>query len=132
MDQPQDGIAVSTVDVALCTWARFVLYNMYACNEPDVMEERRAEENVLQAACIDGLRHTIGTRLPLLAQHVLQQGAEYPERSNRLVIRCFYDGAAKCQWILREGDLAVEGVSTTLKLLMVALKLLAQRWGVAG
>ncbi|KAH8881068.1 hypothetical protein GQ53DRAFT_848507 [Thozetella sp. PMI_491] len=131
MDEPQDGVPVSTVDVALCTSARYILYHLYACIESEVMEERRGEESVLQAICIDGVKQTINTRLPALARHVLQQGAEHPERSNPLVIQCLYDSASECQWLLKEGDEAVEGTSTTLKLLVDALKLLAERWGVA-
>ncbi|RDW59266.1 hypothetical protein BP5796_12190 [Coleophoma crateriformis] len=132
MDVPQDGVPVSTVDVALCTSARFVLYHMYACNEPDVLDERREEESRLQAICIEGLKQAIATRLPSLAWHVMQQGAAFPERSNPLVIQCLYDSAAECQWLLEEGETTIDGTTTTLKLLVEALTFLARRWSVAG
>ncbi|KAF7545204.1 hypothetical protein G7Z17_g9349 [Cylindrodendrum hubeiense] len=131
MEARQENETVATVDVALCISARLALYHMYACNEPDVLAPRRAEETQMQAECIVGIKQIIATRSPALARCVIQQGAENLDRSSPLVIQSLYDAATECQWFLREGDV-VEGAGTTLRLLMGALNLLAQRWGLAG
>lgn len=128
--QPDDG-ATSAIDVALCTCARLVLYGMYACNEPDVLAPRRAEETEMQADSIAGIKQIMSTRSPALARCVLRQGTENLDTSNPLVIQCLYDTATECQWFLREGDV-VEGTETTLQLVIGALNLLAQRWALAG
>ncbi|KAH7156585.1 hypothetical protein EDB81DRAFT_395582 [Dactylonectria macrodidyma] len=134
VSQPMEALQsdewVSTIDVALCTCARLALYHLYACNEPDVSAPRRAEESIMQAASIAGIKQIISTRSPALAQCVLRQGAENLDRSSPLVVQCLYDAATECQWFLKEGDV-VEGAATTLRLLMGALNLLAQRWGLA-
>jgi hypothetical protein len=135
LDPSQDGpgpSALSAVDVALCTSARCILYHMYACNDPDVLDERREEETVLQATCIEGMKQSLGLRLPALARHVLHQSVEFPERLSFLVVQCIYDAASECQWLIREGEVAVEGIATTLELLVETLNALSQRWGVAS
>jgi hypothetical protein len=104
---------------------------MYACNQPDVLSERLAEESAMQTASIDGIKQIIATRGAVLARRLLRQGAENLDRSSPLVIHCLYDAATECQWFVREGDV-VEGAASTLQLLVEALTLLAQRWGVAG
>ncbi|KAK7408030.1 hypothetical protein QQX98_009803 [Neonectria punicea] len=131
LSQPvDDGAAASTVDMALCTAARMALYHMYACNQPDVQAPRLAEESAMQTESIVGINQIVGLRGAALARCVLQQGAESLARSNPLVIQCLYDAATECEWFIREGDV-VEGARETLQLLMEALRLLAQRWGVA-
>lgn len=131
MEAQPDDETTSAIDVALCTCARLVLYQMYACNEPDVLAPRRAEETEMQADSIAGIKQIMSTRSPALARCVLRQGAENLDKSNPLVIQCLYDAATECQWFLREGDV-VEGTETTLQLVTGALNLLAQRWALAG
>ena len=132
MGEPRYGDpTASTVEVALCTVARLTLYHMYSCNNPDILSERLAEEGAIQVSCLDGLKQIINTRAAVLASCVIQQGTENINRSSPLVVQCLYDVATECQWFIREGDV-VEGAGRTMKLLIEALTLLAQRWGIAS
>lgn len=127
----QEGDAPTTVDLALCISARLALYHMYACNLPDPSAERLAEESMMQTECIEGIKDIISSGAAILAQNVLQQGAENLDRSSPLVLQSLYDVATECQWFIREGAV-VEGAENTLQLLIEALTLLRQRWSVAG
>ncbi|KAF2802284.1 uncharacterized protein BDZ99DRAFT_483019 [Mytilinidion resinicola] len=130
MDEQHPVEGIKTADVALCTSARMTLYHMYACNIPDVLSERRVEEAAMQTASIEGLKHIIATRAPLLARFVLRQGAEL-HKASPLVIHCLYDAASECQWFVREGGVIPEAKGT-LRVLIEALTLMAKRWCVAG
>jgi hypothetical protein len=105
---------------------------MYACNEPDAMDQRREEESVLQEICIEGVKKSVTEYIPSLAWHVLQQATEHPERMNPLVIQCLYDVASECQWLLQEGSMAIEGADITLKQVVETLRVLGKRWNASG
>jgi hypothetical protein len=119
---------VAPVDAALSLSARWMLYHMYACNSPGEAGPRLADETTLQAECVAGLRESVATKLPALAQRVIRIGAE---RSSPLVLHSLYDAASECKWLLMEGE-AVEGADVALTLLQEALEVVAKRWGVAG
>ncbi|KAI5467616.1 hypothetical protein BGZ63DRAFT_419312 [Mariannaea sp. PMI_226] len=122
---------VTTLDVALCICAQLALYHIYACNMPDSQEQRIAEENTMQAACISGIKKIMDTQGAALARRVLAQGMDDLNKSSPLVAQCLYDIATECQWFIREGD-AGDSTAETLQLTMDALSLVAQRWEIAG
>jgi hypothetical protein len=130
MDEgPQSDI--TTVDVALCTSARITLYQMYACNLPDAVSERLEEESHLQAASIEGITQVLGVRSHAIASRVLVEGARNLDAANPLVLKCLYETASECQWLMQEGSM-IEGVEETSRLAVEALAMLAKRWVVAG
>lgn len=130
MDEQHVDRTVSIVDVALCTSARLMLYNMYACNHFDGITERLAKESTIQTECIAGLKQIIATRGAVIAWHVIQQGTKDPSTVSPLIIHSLYSVATECQWFIREDY--TEGAASSLVLLIKALTLLAQRWRVAG
>ena len=104
---------LTTVDLALCTSARITLYQIYACNLPDAVLERLEEESHLQAVSIKGVTQILGVRSRAIASRVLAECAADLDATSPLVLKCLYETASECQWLIREGDM-VEGVEERL------------------
>ena len=130
-DQPPD-LESPLLDLVLCTSARHVLYHMYACNEPDNLEDRHQEETILQAACIEGVGKSISTRARMFAKQILLQSKQHPARLNPLAAQVVYDAASETQWLIEEGEPLFEEREEIYDELVAALGILAGRWQVAG
>lgn len=130
MDDGQQS-DLTTVDLALCTSVRITLYQMYGCNQPGAVSERLEDESHLQSASIEGITQIIAVRSREIASYVLAESATNLAATSPLVLKCLYETASECQWLMREGSI-IEGVEETSRLAVEALTVLGKRWAVAG
>ncbi|KAI1502545.1 hypothetical protein F5X99DRAFT_417869 [Biscogniauxia marginata] len=147
------GAGATTVSLALCSSARLILYNMYACNERYSSDhERCSEEADMQKLTLGGIVE-VTRATGRFARHVLdsmeattgdaEDGGDDDAVQNHhygdggdggilspLVAHSLYEAATECEWfILEQQDSdAVVWLRDIVKLLRV----MARRWQVAG
>lgn len=132
-----NGIAVHRnlhLALSLCSQARLVLYNQYACNEPGqaLPTERLAAEVEMQQISLTGIKELAAKIIPLMAREMIpvnqQQSAAL---SNPAVLAgCLYHAATECAWFIKEND-EVEMVDG-LESIVQALRVLKSEWSVCG
>ena len=116
--------------MALCTSARFLLYNEYACNEPDgELQSRVALETEVQSVFLAGIRALASTSVPKLAQRITKRGAAGLS-NNPILASCLYHAATECAWFIKEDDDAKMYLS--LGHIVAALQVIHSEWQVAG
>ncbi|KZL63222.1 fungal specific transcription factor [Colletotrichum incanum] len=126
----KDTMRTATLDVALCTSARLILYRMYACTQSDATSDRLPAEIEMQTASIRGLKQIVSTRGTDLALCAFRQGMKDVNRLSPLLVQCLYDIAIEWQGFKRKGDI-IEGMEKTMTMITGTLALLSLRWGVA-
>lgn len=124
---------------AICSIARLILYNQYACNEPSQPPGRMrvAEEVEAQAVSLDGIQFVVSKRIATLARCIAQDedGATEVDKHSishsPLLAACLYHAATECAWFVKE-DQHGEAMLEALRNIIAALKVLADTWGAAG
>ena len=121
----------SFTSMALCTSARFLLYNDYACNEPDdhQLQSRLALEAEAQSVFLAGIKALASTSVPKLAQRIRKRGAAGLS-NNPILASCLYHAATECAWFIKEDDDAEMYLS--LGHILAALQVIHSEWQVAG
>ena len=121
------------VDLAISCSAQMTLWNMYACNEPDAVQdshERLAMETELQTLSIEGLKRLPVERAMRIAQDVRHLDDAGIQRVSPLIVECLYHAATECKWFVRENyDV---GMVVALQSLTQALRHVSKHWKVAG
>jgi hypothetical protein len=132
-----DGIAVHSslhLALSLCSQARLVLYNQYACNDPGraLPTERLAAEVEMQQISLTGIRELAAKTIPLVAREMMSDNQQQSAvLSNSPVLAgCLYHAATECAWFIKEND-EVEMVDG-LESIVQALRVLKSEWSVCG
>ncbi|KAI1632203.1 hypothetical protein F4809DRAFT_656731 [Biscogniauxia mediterranea] len=138
------GAEGTWVSLAMCSSARLILYNMYACNERYSAEhERSTEEAEMQKLTLSGIIE-VARATGQFARQVLDLtsaavvGGGYGEDSSYrsgiipspLVAHLLYSAATECEWFILEQQDSDAAVS--LKEIVELLRVMAGRWQVAG
>jgi hypothetical protein len=107
--------------LSLCTVARQLLYNIYACNETLDRITRRPikSETEMQCKSIGEIKVLASTVVPAMAK----AGVQCP-----LAAQCLYLGAYECGWMVRDGRGPewIEALSCCVR----GLRHLAEQWTV--
>ncbi|KAH8673399.1 fungal-specific transcription factor domain-containing protein [Xylariales sp. PMI_506] len=132
---PTPGGAIA---LALCSSARFLLYNMYGCNEPDgtaAGQGRIALETEMQGVSLEGIRQMASSEVPRLA--IAMCGAPSEETTptdvepgplSPLLAHCLYHAATECSWFIREDD--SPEMHSALRETVAGLRYMASFWKV--
>jgi hypothetical protein len=120
------------VAYALCATARFVLYNLYGCNEPDATSSAQGRimlETEMQQAALEGIRSMPMEGVAQLIKGLpIFDGGGMKELSPFLGYLC-YHAASECAWFVQEGKLHV---LENMGVYLGALRAMEGRWRVAG
>ena len=122
------GPVYSDDALALCCSARFLLYDMYACNEDHDGDPIGLEEE-LQRASLEGIKETT-ERVYELSKRIKLSMLEKALPAGPLVIHCLYYAASECAWFFREDH--VLRMQMAFQDIVDVLRLLQRRWQVAG
>lgn len=120
----------AVIAYALCCTARFLLYNMYGCNEPDAIsaaQGRIAQETEMQQAALEGIKSIAMVKVAKLLQ---QMRLSNDKCFSPLLCYVVYHAASECAWFIKESGKAemVESMRVYVEL----LRTMEQRWRVAG
>ncbi|KPI37930.1 uncharacterized protein AB675_3015 [Cyphellophora attinorum] len=143
-DPKQTGSRSSVDAIALCCSARFLLYELYACNDGKSNISRvssfpSGQEAVMQRISLQGINecvnimHQIALRLLEPQQHSTRQSPESYityHAGSIFVTHALYWAASECSWIVKEGINAA--AARVMGDLVKALHLLNDRWHRAG
>lgn len=121
LDQVQTTQAPRLIALAICTSARFILYNMYGCNEPSGPAIREPLALELQNISLAGIRLLATSTSPVIARSNL----DCP-----FLASCLYHAATECAWFIRE-DHEPE-MYKALQDIVQGLRDLESCWGVAS
>lgn len=110
------------IALSLCSSARLLLYNLYACNEPGafVEQSRIAMETEMQRASLDGIISISSTVVPAIAR----ANVECP-----LIAQCLYHSATECAWFVREDH--EPRMYNALEDIVRDLRLIGENWNIA-
>ncbi|KAF4415338.1 Zn(II)Cys6 transcriptional activator [Fusarium acutatum] len=118
--------------LSLCSLARLLLYNEYACNEPSftTARERLATEVEMQQISLASIQLIVSKTIPQMARQIVsasQQQSKGP-RHSPILAGCLYHAATECAWFVRENNDAemVKG----LEAITHALQILKSKWPV--
>ena len=120
---------------AFCSSARFILYELYACNEfhPKVTDIGIAEEVAMQQTSLDGI-NTVLEDVSHVSEHVLNvptlYGDEAVSRLSPLLCHCIYLAVSECNWLCQEEK--SEHRVAQLDILSKSLQVLARVWNVTS
>ncbi|KAJ2975860.1 hypothetical protein NQ176_g5280 [Zarea fungicola] len=123
--------------IAICSIARLILYNQYACNVPNqpAGSLRVAEEAEAQAVSLHGIQVLATERISALARSIVtdfaMRGEDQVASHNPILGKCFYHAATECAWFVKEDENG-EAMLAALKSIIGALRVLETEWGVAG
>ena len=111
--------------IAICCSARFLLYELYACNEhfEGIPTGREAQ---VQTVALQGIEQCVGTMFQLALR--VQQGTT-TQQHGIFVTHALYWAASECRWYINEGK---REALVILDALVTALKMLNNRWRRAG
>ncbi|KAI1492885.1 hypothetical protein F5X96DRAFT_690015 [Biscogniauxia mediterranea] len=138
------GAEGTWVSFAMCSSARLILYNMYACNERYSAEhERSTEEAEMQKLALGGIIE-VARATGQFARQILDLtraavvGGGYGEDSSHrsgvipspFVAHLLYSAATECEWFILEQQDSDAAVS--LREIVELLRVMAGRWQVAG
>lgn len=120
--------------LSLCSLARLLLYNEYACNEPSfsTARERLAAEVEMQQISLEGIQDVVSKTIPQMARQIVsasQQQFKGP-RHSPILAGCLYHAATECAWYVKENDDAemVAGLDAITQ----ALQALKSEWSVCS
>jgi len=122
--------------IAILCSARFILYNIYGCRDPDVRSSQAQLELefALRRAAIDGIVALTSDRVPRIAQHILTRtslGAGARGRGlSPTLCHSLYHAATECAWLIQEGYSSEMKIA--LRTIVSALERLKGSWGFAG
>ncbi|KAF4490277.1 oxidoreductase yusZ [Fusarium agapanthi] len=118
--------------LSLCSLARLLLYNEYACNEPSfsTARERLAAEVDMQQISLASIQEIVPKTVPQLASQIVsasQQQFKGP-RHSPILAGCLCHATTECAWFVRENDDAemVAGIEAITQ----ALQVLKSEWAV--
>ena len=115
--------------IAICCSARFLLYELYACNESgDNFMFPTGDEADMQKLALAGLEQCV-ERMYHVALRVCRDLSVSFHPGSMLVTHALYWAAAECRWYIKEGKQEAVIVSETI---LDALKILNRRWRRAG
>ncbi|KAK5659530.1 hypothetical protein OQA88_732 [Cercophora sp. LCS_1] len=134
---PMDDTEEANLEaLALICSARYIVYNMYSCNEIDVRSdpEKLRREVEVQRVSVNGVMDVSSRRVPQMAQKIIELlaagEASYRGRDiSPFVVHCLYHAATECGWFIREG--CGPEMSAGLAVIMSALDQLKTSWPVA-
>ncbi|KAF5554655.1 Zn(II)2Cys6 transcription factor [Fusarium mexicanum] len=120
--------------LSLCSLARLLLYNEYACNEPSfsTAHERLAAEVEMQQIALASIQHIVSKTIPQMARQVVsasQQQSKGPKHSP-ILASCLYHAATECAWFVKENNDAE--MVAGLEAITQALHVLKSEWAVCG
>lgn len=135
---PMDDIDEANIEaLALVCSARFILYNMYGCNELDVRSdpERMRREVEMQRESVKGVMDVSSRRAPQMAQKIIELLSRGSVSSrgrdiSPIVVHTLYYAATECGWFISEG--CGPEMRAGLAVIMSALDQLKTTWSVAG
>ncbi|KAF5583634.1 Zn(II)Cys6 transcriptional activator [Fusarium pseudocircinatum] len=118
--------------LSLCSLARLLLYNEYACNEPSftTARERLATEVEMQQISLASIQEIVSKTIPQMARQIVsasQQQSKGP-RHSPILASCLYHTATECAWFVRENNDAE--MVTGLEAITHALHALKSEWSV--
>jgi hypothetical protein len=121
-----------TPAVAICVAARFLLYSLYACNEPGklVGRERVPLEAEVQKLSLAGIQSLASMQVPVMAENISACRSGDLQTCSPLVASCLYHAAGECAWFIKEDNR--EDMRTALDHIVRALKTISRRWLVGG
>ncbi|KAF5617843.1 Zn(II)2Cys6 transcription factor [Fusarium sp. NRRL 25303] len=118
--------------LSLCSLARLLLYNEYACNEPsfNTARERLAAEVEMQQTSLMSIQNIVSKTIPQMARQIVsasQQQSKGP-RHSPILASCLYHAATECAWFVKENNDAemVAGLDAITQ----ALQALKSEWSV--
>ncbi|SCV30736.1 related to Zn(II)Cys6 transcriptional activator [Fusarium fujikuroi] len=120
--------------LSLCSLARLLLYNEYACNEPSFItaRERLAAEVEMQQISLEGIQDIVSKTIPRMARQIVsasQQQSKGP-RHSPILAGCLYHAATECAWFVKENNDTemVAGLDAITR----ALQALKSEWSVCS
>ncbi|KAF5707746.1 Zn(II)Cys6 transcriptional activator [Fusarium mundagurra] len=118
--------------LSLCSLARLLLYNEYACNEPSfsMARERLAAEVEMQQVSLASIQAIVSKTIPQMARQIVSasQLQSKGPRYSPILAACLYHAATECAWFVRENN-DVEMVAG-LEAITHALQVLKSEWSV--
>ncbi|EXK40867.1 hypothetical protein FOMG_07599 [Fusarium oxysporum f. sp. melonis 26406] len=120
--------------LSLCSLARLLLYNEYACNEPSfsTARERLAAEVEMQQISLASIQDIVSKTIPQMARQIVsasQQQSKGP-RHSPILAGCLYHAATECAWFVKENNDAE--MVAGLEAITHALKVLKSEWSVCN
>lgn len=119
--------------LSICSLARLILYNQYACNEPNavISRGRVALEVEMQQLSLEGIKEIASKTLPDMARAVVSTANDgFQSSYSPIMAGCLYHAATECAWFVREdGD---ADMVTGLESIVSALQVLRLEWSVCG
>ncbi|KAH7244553.1 uncharacterized protein BKA55DRAFT_86070 [Fusarium redolens] len=118
--------------LSLCSLARLLLYNEYACNEPSfsTARERLAAEVEMQQISLASIQDIVSKTIPQMARQIVsasQQQSMGP-RHSPILAGCLYHAATECAWFVKENNDAE--MVAGLEAITQALEVLKSEWAV--
>ncbi|ENH75822.1 hypothetical protein FOC1_g10001972 [Fusarium oxysporum f. sp. cubense race 1] len=120
--------------LSLCSLARLLLYNEYACNEPSfsTARERLAAEVEMQQISLASIQDIVSKTIPQMARQIVsasQQQSKGP-RHSPILAGCLYHAATECVWFVKENNDAE--MVAGLEAITHALEALKSEWTVCN
>lgn len=123
--------------LGVCSSARYMLYALYACNEPDgtVSRERIAQETEMQRISIEGIKAVTTQAAPQISRGLQRicaspAGGENGARPSPLVFPALYHAATECAWFIKEDD--EQSMYQALRDIVHGMQTLGSFWAVGG
>lgn len=120
--------------LSLCSLARLLLYNEYACNEPSfsTARERLAAEVEMQQISLEGIQDIVSKTIPRMARQIVSANRPQSKgpRHSPILAGCLYHAATECAWFVKENNDAemVAGLDAITQ----ALQALKSEWSVCS
>ncbi|KAF4963758.1 hypothetical protein FSARC_8241 [Fusarium sarcochroum] len=121
LGEPADASTISALSI--CCSARFILYNLYACNEPLnlAMDGPIALATEMQKVGLEGIRELALSTAPRVAKEKM---------ASPFVARFLYHAATECAWFIKEDR--EQAMVHALKVIVDRLHDSLLEWSVAG
>ncbi|CVL02259.1 related to Zn(II)Cys6 transcriptional activator [Fusarium mangiferae] len=120
--------------LSLCSLARLLLYNEYACNEPSfsTARERLAAEVEMQQISLMSIQNIVSKTIPHMARQIVSASQQHSKgpRHSPILAGCLYHAATECAWFVKENNDAemVAGLDAITQ----ALQALKSEWSVCS
>ncbi|KAG8668254.1 hypothetical protein FPOAC1_007632 [Fusarium poae] len=120
--------------LSLCSLARLLLYNEYACHEPifRTSGERLAAEVEMQQISLASIQDIVSKTIPNMSRQIVSASQEQTKRPTHspILAGCLYHAATECAWFIKENN-DVE-MMTGLEAITQAFTVLKSEWTVCG
>jgi hypothetical protein len=137
-DSDMEWAAEHQQGLAVCTLARFLLYNQYSCNAPDqpASASRVTLEVEAQKASLDGITVLASQRVAALAKSIasrskVPKAAQIQISHSPVLAPCLYHAATECAWFIKEDEDDVD-MASAHQHIRDALQALRVEWNVAS